>query len=256
MKFPGPLHRGTLIRRYKRFLADIELASGEIVTAHCANPGSMMGLIDPGVTVWLTRSDDPSRKLAYSWQLLDLEVNGAKPARVGINTANPNRIVAEAIRADRVPELSGYASLRQEVRYGRNSRVDILLEDASRPPCYVEVKNVHLSRGHGLAEFPDSVTARGTKHLAELADMVRAGHRAVMLYLVQRDDCDRFSLAPDIDPTYAAGFAAARATGVEALVYSCKLTHQEIVLDRSLPLLEPAAERMPASPLIVQDRYR
>ncbi len=237
MKFPSPLMRGRLIRRYKRFLADVELDGGETVTAHCANPGSMMGLNEPGATVWLTRSDDPARKLAYSWQLLDLEIDG-KPVRIGINTAHPNGIVAEAIEAGAIPELDGYGSLRREVRYGRNSRIDILLEGDGRAPCYVEVKNVHLLRRPGLAEFPDSVTKRGAKHLAELADMAGDGARAVMMFLVQRDDADRFGLARDIDPAYAEAFEAARGAGVEALVYCCRLTCDEIVLDRSLPLVE------------------
>lgn len=237
MRFPSPLVRGRLVRRYKRFLADIELDSGEIVTAHCANPGSMMGLDAPGATVWLSESADPTRKLAYSWQLLDLDLHG-RSARIGINTAHPNRIAAEAIAAGAIPELDGYRSLRREVRYGRNSRIDILLEDAARPPCYVEVKNVHLLRRAGLAEFPDSVTARGTKHLAELSDMARDGARAVMLFLVQRDDADRFTLARDIDPTYATAFAAARAAGVEALAYCCRLDLEEIALDCSVPVVD------------------
>jgi sugar fermentation stimulation protein A len=237
MRFPTRLVRGDLVRRYKRFLADVRLDSGEVVTVHCANPGSMLGLVEPGTTVWLTRSEDPARKLAWSWQLLDLRLHG-RPARVGINTGNPNRIVAEAIGAGRVPELAGYRRLRNEVRYGRNSRVDLLLEDDLRPPCYVEIKNVHLLRRPGLAEFPDSVTARGVKHLVELSAMARAGARAVMFFLVQRNDADRLGLARDLDPGYAAAFAAARAAGVEALVYSCKLTRREIRLDRAIPMTE------------------
>ena len=230
MRFPEPLARGRLIKRYKRFLSDHELDSGEVVTAHCANPGGMLGLDAPGLEVWLSRSRNPARKLAYSWELA--RVDGGL---VGINTAHPNGIVAEAIRAGRIAELAGYETLRREVTYGRNSRIDILLEDGGRPPCYVEVKNVHLKRTR-LAEFPDAVTARGTKHLAELTDMVAAGCRAVMVYLVQRGDCDGFAIAADIDPTYAAALASARGRGVEAVCYCCKLTTAAITLDRALPL--------------------
>lgn len=230
MKFEKPLIPGRLIQRYKRFLADIELEDGSIITAHCANPGSMLGLKDPGSRVWLSKSDNPKRKLAYSWELMQIG-----DAMIGINTAHPNRIVEEAILAGQISELTGYASLRREVKYGKNSRIDLLLEDETRSSCYVEVKNVHLLRQAGLAEFPDSVTKRGAKHLQELADMVAEGHRAVMLYLVQRTDAESFALAADIDPTYANAFAEAREQGVEALVYDCTITQEGITLNRSLP---------------------
>ena len=230
MKFERPLIPGRLIQRYKRFLADIELEDGNIITAHCANPGSMLGLKDPGSRVWLSKSDNPKRKLAYSWELLELD-----GAMIGINTAHPNRIVEEAIIKDDIRELAGYATLRREVKYGKNSRIDILLEDEGHPDCYVEVKNVHLLREPGLAEFPDSVTKRGAKHLVELGDMAEEGKRAVMLYLVQRTDANRFSLASDIDPTYAQAFREARERGVEALVYACDITKSEIILTTPLP---------------------
>lgn len=227
MKFSGELVPGRLVERYKRFLADVVLdATGETITAHCANSGSMLSLARPGARVWLQKSDDPKRKLAWSWKLE--EVDGAL---VGIDTAHPNAIVAEAIAAGTIPALAGYATLRREVKYGRNSRIDILLEDPSRGRAYVEVKNTTLSRAPGLAEFPDAVTARGAKHLDELADMVAEGHRAVMVYLVDRPDCTRFRLASDIDPTYAAGFAAARARGVEAMAWACRVTPEEIVVE-------------------------
>lgn len=219
MLFPVPLVSARLVRRYKRFLADCLLDSGEAVTAHVANSGSMLGLAAPGARLYLARSNDPKRKLAWSWQLV--EANGAL---VGIDTGLSNRIVAEAIVAGQIPALSGYEILRREVPYGTRSRVDMLLEAAGRPPCYVEVKSVTLSRRAGIAEFPDAVTARGAKHLAELAGMVQAGARAVLVYLVQRGDCDRFELAADIDPTYAASAAAARATGVEMLVVHAEVT--------------------------------
>ena len=230
MKFPDPLLRGRLVRRYKRFLSDVELDGGELVTAHCANPGSMIGLAEPGSEVWLSPARNPERKLRYSWEMIRVG-----KGLVGINTSHPNGIVADAIAAGRVAELAGYDGLRREVKYGKNSRIDILLEADGRPPCYVEVKNVHLKRDAG-AEFPDSVTARGAKHLVELSDMVAAGARAVMFYLVQREDCGAFAIAGDIDPTYAATLDGALAAGVEAICYCCKLTTEAIELDRPLAL--------------------
>lgn len=231
MEFARPLVPGRLVRRYKRFLADIELASGEIVTAHCANPGAMTGLNAPGLGVWVEPNDDPKRSLRYAWRLVELGDHWA-----GIDTAAPNRIVAEALAARRIPELAGYSEVRPEVRYGTKSRVDFLLGGAGLPPAYVEVKNVHLMRAPGLAEFPDSVTARGARHLDDLADMVRAGNRAVMLYCIQRTDCDRLALAADIDPAYAAAYRRARAAGVEALAWACAISREGITLDRAVPI--------------------
>ncbi|MFC0220678.1 DNA/RNA nuclease SfsA [Pseudochelatococcus lubricantis] len=220
MRFDVPLVEGRLVRRYKRFLADVEVA-GEIVTVHCANPGAMTGLTAPGNRVWLSRSSNVKRKLPLSWEMVEAAF-GDRLHVVGINTAHPNRIAAEAIAEGAVPELAGYGALRREVRYGKASRVDILLESPDRPACYVEVKNVHLMREPGLAEFPDSVTARGARHLEELGDMVEAGHRAVMLFVIQMP-ADRFTLAADIDPFYAKAFARARERGVEALALACHL---------------------------------
>lgn len=237
MNFPAPLQRGKLIQRYKRFLADIELDTGETITAHCANPGSMLGLKEPGLVVWVSQAQNPDRKLKWDWQLCEISHAG-QVATIGINTSHPNKITAEAIQAGKVPELGGYSSIRPEVKYGKNSRIDLLLQHDSKPDCYVEIKNVHLSRQAGLAEFPDSVTARGTKHLGELADMTAKGHRAVMFYLVQRDDTSTMRLAADIDPIYADAFSKARKAGVEALVYSCKLDIEGIELDAPINLLE------------------
>ncbi|HET9814986.1 MAG TPA: DNA/RNA nuclease SfsA, partial [Xanthobacteraceae bacterium] len=184
MRFPAPLIPATLVKRYKRFLADVVLDTGEAITVHVANPGAMTGLAPPGARVWLSKSADPKRKLAFSWELVEVDL-GAGPELVGVNTAHPNLLVAAALAQGQIAELAGYDSIRREVRYGTNSRVDFLLEGPDRPPCYVEVKNVHLMRRVGLAEFPDSVTARGARHLAELAGVVAAGSRAVMLYLIQ-----------------------------------------------------------------------
>ena len=238
MRFSAPLVEGRLVRRYKRFLSDVELHTGETVTAHCANPGSMLGLAAPGSRVWLSRSDNPKRKLAFSWELIEVDV-GRGATLVGINTSSPNGAVAAAIQNDLIPELTGYASLRREVRYGGNSRIDILLEDAARPPCYVEIKNVHLMREAGLAEFPDSVTARGAKHLAALSQMAAAGARAVMVYFAQRGDADSFTLAEDIDPAYAAAFRTAAASGVEALALVSSLSLEGLSLPRPIPLILP-----------------
>ena len=232
MIFPHPLVRGRLVRRYKRFLADVVLETGEEIVAHCANPGAMLGVAPPDAEVWLSASRNPARKLAWSWELVRIG-----QGLVGINTAWPNPLAEEAIRTGAIPELAGYSRLTREVRYGRNSRIDLLLEAPERPICYVEVKNVHLSRGDGLAEFPDCVTARGAKHLVELADMVASGHRAVMLYVVQRDDCDRFRTAAEFDPAYHAGLKLVLAAGVEALVYGCAVTVDGIRIDRKLALL-------------------
>lgn len=237
MKFAAPLIEGTLIQRYKRFLADVRLASGEIVVAHCANSGSMLSVKDPGSKVWLSQATDPNRKLRYTWELIAIG-----DALVGINTGLPNRIVAEAITGGRIKELAGYPVLKREQRYGKNSRIDILLEDdplkgSGRPACYVEIKNVTMKRGAGdRAEFPDAVTERGAKHLREMTDIVTAGGRAVMVYLVQRPDCRRFSVAADIDPAYAAGLSAALAAGVEALCYGCRVGLDAITVADPLTL--------------------
>lgn len=234
MRFSAPLIPATLVRRYKRFLADVVLPSGETVTVHCANPGSMIGLNAAGARVWLSKSDNPKRKLAHSWELIEVDFGGGAEL-VGINTAHPNALAAEAIAGGAITELAGYASLRREVKYGRNSRVDVLLEAPARPRCYVEIKNVHLMRLPGLAEFPDAVTKRGAKHLGELADMVATGARAVMLFLIQIPSARRFALARDIDLAYGRAFDAARSRGVEAIAYRCAISHDGI------EVIEPVA---------------
>lgn len=218
MRFSAPLKPARLVKRYKRFLADVTLDDGGLVTAHCPNPGSMMGLKDPGMRCWVSVHDDPRRKLKYTLELVE-----ADGALVAMNTQNPNKIAEEAIKAGRIGPLTGYASLRREVKYGENSRIDLLLEDDARAPAWVEVKNCHLMRTPGLAEFPDSVTTRGAKHLGELSKRVEAGDRAVQLFIVQRPDCTRLSPARDLDPAYADALEAAKTAGVEILAYGCRI---------------------------------
>lgn len=233
MQFKTPLLRGRLVKRYKRFLADVVLDDGREITATCPNTGSMMGLAEPGLPIWLSQSASPTRKYAHTWELVELGT-GTSRTFVGINTSHPNGIVSEAIAEGFVQPLAGYASLRREVKYGQSSRIDILLEDPIKGCAYVEIKNVHLLRQPGLAEFPDSRTERGVKHLAELTDMRRAGHRAVMVYLIQRGDALRFQTARDIDPKYADALASARAAGVEAYAIRCRITPEAIAVDSLL----------------------
>jgi sugar fermentation stimulation protein A len=237
MRFPAPLFPATLVRRYKRFLADVVFPSGETVTVHCANPGSMIGLNVPGARIWLSKSANSQRKLAHSWELIEVDL-GAGVELVGINTTHPNALAGEAIAAGLIPELAGYGAVRREVRYGANSRVDFLLEAPLQPPCYVEIKNVHLMRERGLAEFPDAVTKRGTKHLAELSAMVAAGNRAVMLFLIQIGSARRFKLARDIDPAYGRAFDVARRAGVEALAYRCLISRDGIEVAQPVAIEE------------------
>jgi len=232
MKYTRPLIRAVLVRRYKRFLADVTLPGGTEATAHCANPGAMTGLASAGTVVWLEPNDDPKRKLRYSWKLA--EIGGAL---VGIDTAMPNKVVGEALRAQAVPELAEYATVRPEVKYGEASRVDFLLTQEGLPDCYVEIKSANLCRKAGLVEFPDTVTKRGAKHMDELAAMVAQGHRAVVLYLVQRTDCTAFAVASDIDPAYNTAFQAARAAGVEALCYRATLTLEGASFGEPLPIV-------------------
>ena len=232
--FDEPLIRGTLVRRYKRFFADVTLESGETVVAHCANPGSMLGVNAAGSEVWLSAARNPNRRLRYTWELI--RVGGTL---VGINTARPNHLVAEAIASGGIAELAGYAGARREVRYGRNARIDLLLEGPGRPPCYVEIKSVTLRRGRhrgAPVEFPDAVTVRGARHLRELAEAVQNGARAAMVFLAQRDDGDHFVLASDIDRTYAEELARAMAAGVEAMCYRCRVSLSGISVVDRLPV--------------------
>ncbi len=229
MRFDPPLIPGILVRRYKRFLADIEI-DGRPETVHCANPGSMLGLAAPGSPIWLSVSDNPARKLRLRWELVAVQ-----DTLVGINTGYANRLAEEAIRAGRIGSLAGYGEMRREVAYGEGSRIDFLLEGQERPPCYVEVKSVTLKR-RAVAEFPDSVTARGARHLRELATAARSGARAVMLFVAQRGDCRRLAIAADIDPVYAGELARAREAGVEVLAYACRVSPASIEIAHPLAL--------------------
>lgn len=231
MKFPAPIQKGVLVRRYKRFLADIEL-DGELITAHCANPGAMTGVKQEGAAVWVSKALNPNRKLGYDWQVIEVG-----QSRACVNTNLANAITAEAIELGRIAELAGYESLRREVKYGTNSRIDILLEGPRLAPCYVEVKNVTLARHPPISEFPDSRTERGTKHLRELAEMVRQGARAVMFYCVNRTDCTSFDLARDIDVAYGIEFDRARRAGLEILAYSCDIDMDGITLASPLKVV-------------------
>lgn len=235
MEFKTPLARGRLARRYKRFLADIDLESGGRVTAHCANPGAMTGLDAPGSAVWVEPVDDPKRKLRYSWRLVELGGGGF----AGIDTGIPNRIVGEALRSRLVGPFSAYGSVRPEVRYGEASRVDFLLQEHGLPDLYLEVKNVHLSREPGWAEFPDCVTARGARHLSELAKMAAAGHRAAILYCIQYDGCSGLRIAGDIDPGYLAASELAREAGVEAHAFAAVLSTRGVSLGGGIPIGPP-----------------
>ncbi|MEW6777947.1 MAG: DNA/RNA nuclease SfsA [Bdellovibrionota bacterium] len=231
MKFPA-LFPGTLVKRYKRFLADVRLEDGELVTAHCPNSGSMLGCKEPGSAVYLSKSDNPNRKLQYTWEMIRVG-----KAWVGINTARPNALVEEAIREGTIPELSDFETLRREVPYGKNSRIDILLESkGGKRRCYVEVKNTTLAMPGGIVRFPDAVTERGQKHLEELMAAARKGDQAVIFFFVNRSDCDRMGPADHIDPEYGKLLRRAADSGVELLAYRAKVSPKETRLETRLPI--------------------
>lgn len=232
MLFPSTLVYGTLIKRYKRFLADVRFDSGEELTVHCPNPGAMMGITTPGLRVALSKSANLARKLAYSWEMVEVD-----DVWIGVNTSNPNQIVAEALTSNTIPELSGYKNLKAEVKYGQNSRIDFYLTDGPTQMCLVEVKNVHLIRGNHMAEFPDCVTDRGAKHQLELAEQVKNGIRSVVLYIVQRDDALTFKVASDLDKAYGEAARFAASAGVERLAYSCNMKPNGITLKQPLQVL-------------------
>lgn len=230
MLLPQPMQRGALTQRYKRFFADVALDDGREITAHCPNPGAMLGLNTPGMAVWVSPAAGAKRKLAWTLELVE-----ADGGLVGVNTLHPNRLVAEALAEDRIPELGGYAVHRREVRMGEASRVDFVLEAPDRPTCWLEVKNCHYRREGTLADFPDCVAARSSRHLVELAAKVAEGMRAVQLFVIQRTDCDRFAACAEKDPAYAAGLDRAAAAGVEVLCYACDIATGAIRLTRRVP---------------------
>ena len=233
MQLPKTLYCGTLIKRYKRFLADICLERGENITAHCPNPGRMTGLSNPGSRVWVSCSPNPNRKLPFTLELIE-----ADGGLVGVNTHHPNKIVREAIEAHKIAQLKGYDSLRTEVKYAERSRVDILLEDEKIGRCWVEVKNVHLRRDswerNGTAEFPDSVTVRGSKHIEDLVDQIKIGDKSVLIFLIQRMDCKDFKIARDIDPVYYETLLRGMENGLEVLCFDTNITLSSISLRDSI----------------------
>ena len=232
MRFESPLIAGTLLKRYKRFLADVRLDDGAIVTAHTPNTGSMRGCAEPGSRVWLRDSGNPARKYPLSWEL----VQTAAGVMAGINTGLANHLVREGIENGVIRELAGYDRIRPEVSYGVNSRIDLLLQGGGRPGCYLEVKNVTLAEA-GTAYFPDAVTTRGARHLRELTAMVEAGHRAVIFFCVPRGDAEEGRPADAIDPAYGQALRDALSRGVEALAYRAIPSIMEIALSCPLPVL-------------------
>lgn len=221
---------GVLIERYKRFIADVRLADGEVVSAHCANSGSMRGCSEPGRSVYLSRSTNPKRRLQYTWELIDMP-----GSLVCVNTSVTNVMVKLAITAGLIPQLAGYERCRSEVKCGEHSRIDLVLEDANRPPCFVEVKSCTLV-DEGVARFPDAVTSRGLKHLKELQEQVKLGHRAAMFFLVQRTDATSFAPADHIDSAYGLELRHAYRNGVEILCYDVQVSPERMILNRPVPL--------------------
>jgi sugar fermentation stimulation protein A len=233
LRFAQPLIEGRLLRRYNRFLADVALPGGDTVTAHCPNTGSMRGCAEPGSRVWLSDSGNAARKYPLTWEMVE-----ADGAMVGLNTSLSNRLVREGIETGVIAELQGYGAIRQEVRFGaENSRVDLLLE-GDGPACWVEVKNVTLAED-GIALFPDAVTARGAKHLRELAAMAEAGHRAVLCFCVQRGDVEEVRPADLIDPVYGRTLREALARGMEAIAYRAEVSPGGVALRQRLPVVCP-----------------
>lgn len=228
MRFSPPLVPAVLLRRYKRFLADVRLADGSVAVAHVANSGKMLGLDAPGSKVWLAPG---TGKLPWSLKFVETPTSWA-----GVDTHAPNRLVAEALAARTLPQFAAYAHVRAEVKYGEASRVDFLLTDQTGRRLWLEIKNVHLCRTPGLAEFPDCEAARSSRHLRELSAMVAAGDCAAALFVVQRTDCTRFSPAADLDPAFAEAFHAARAAGVETYAHACLMTPEAATLAGSIAI--------------------
>lgn len=232
MKFNQVLLPGTLLRRYQRFLADVRLDDGRRVTAHTPNTGAMLGCCEPGARVWLSDSGNPGRKYPLGWELVET----APGALTGVNTGLANRLIAEGIENGVVTQLQGYDSMRREVRYGReNSRIDLLLEGAGRPACYVEIKNVTLARD-GVGYFPDAVSERGSRHLRELAAVAAQGQRGVICFCAQRRDVHEIQPADEIDRRYGDTLRQVLEQGVEAIAWRADVSTEEIVIAAGLPV--------------------
>ena len=227
MKFNKKLLQGTLIKRYKRFFVDIKYKD-KIITAHCPNSGSMMGLLDKGNKVWFSKSNDPKRKLKYTLEIIEVENE-----KIGINTLLTNKIVFEALDNRKIKSLIKFKNIKREVRFSDKTRFDFFLSN-NKEKCFLEVKNVTLLREKKVAEFPDAITSRGTKHLNELCEAKRKGFQSYILYLIQREDCDSFKIAKDIDDEYKIAFTKAIKSGVKLLCYDCKLSNEEIKLNNQI----------------------
>jgi len=233
MEFTNKLVKAKFIKRYKRFFSDHILENGKIVIAHCANTGAMTGVNIKGMTTWLLKNNDPKRKLKWSWELCQIN-----STFIGINTHNPNKIIEEAIINKNIAKLKGYSSYKREVKYGENSKIDFLLTHPKKSDCYLEIKNVHLSRKKNIAEFPDAVTSRGKKHMQELTKVKLSGKRAIILYLIQRNDCKYFKIAKDIDNEYYEEFCNAINLGVEVICIDTILSKTKIVIGKPVkPLI-------------------
>ena len=227
MKFNKKLLQGTLIKRYKRFFADIKYRN-KIITAHCPNSGSMMGLLDKGNKVWFSISNNPKRKLKYTLEIIEV-----KNEKVGINTLLTNKIVFEALRNKKIDTLIKFKNIKPETKFSDKTRFDFFLSN-DKEKCFLEVKNVTLLREKKIAEFPDAITSRGTKHLNELCNAIKKGYQSYILYLIQREDCDSFKIAKDIDKKYKIAFDKALKSGVKILCYDCKLNNEEIKLNNQI----------------------
>ena len=227
MKFKERLLQGTLVKRYKRFFADIKYKN-KIITAHCPNSGSMMGLLDVGNTVWFSLSDNPKRKLKYTLEMIEV-----KNKKVGINTQLANKIVLEALKHKKINSLNKFNHIKTEPKFSDGTRFDFLLSN-DKEKCFLEVKNVTLLRENKIAEFPDAITSRGTKHLNELCNAKKKGYQSYILYLIQRESCDSFKIARDIDEEYKIAFSNALKSGVKVLCYDCKLNSEEIKLNKRI----------------------
>ena len=227
MKFKERLLQGTLVKRYKRFFVDIKYKN-KIITGHCPNPGSMMGLLNKGNKVWFSRSDNPSRKLKYTLEIIEV---GKK--MIGINTLLTNKIVFEALSQEKIKNFVKFNNIKAEVKFSDKTRFDFLISN-NKEKCFLEVKNVTLSRKDKIAEFPDAITSRGTKHLKELIIAKQRGFESYILYLIQREDCKSFRIAKDIDEDYKIAFVKALKTGVKILCYDCKLNSEEIKLNKQI----------------------